>query len=118
VDVLNKHTRLLLPGDDVYVTGNVEVNTEAAADAADEERLVVRPSTRLVASGFLTRLLYDEGENARGSDVTDVFFLTDLTEFTVSELLTKGLRGIWAWTLLWVIASLALTLMYWEHLLP
>ena len=58
VDAKNIHTRMLLPGDPVYLIGTVEENPEAPKDALDEDRLVVRPSQSLVQSGFLQRLMF------------------------------------------------------------
>ena len=107
---------MLFPEDPVYLIGTVEENPEAPKDAKDEDRLVVRPSRSLVQSGFLQRLLFGEGERTKGSDIHHVFFLTDLTEFKAAEVLTRGMKHLWIWMLIWVLLSLVLTLMYGEHL--
>jgi hypothetical protein len=116
VDAQNIHTRMLLPDDPVYLIGTVEENPDASKDARDEDRLVVRPSRSLVQSGFLQRLLFGEGERTKGSDIHHVFFLTDLAEFKAAEVLTRGMKHLWIWMLIWVVLSLVLTLMYGEHL--
>ena len=116
VDARNIHTRMLLPEDPIYLIGNVEENPDAPRDARDEARLVVRPSWNLVASGFLQRLLFGEGERTKGSDIQHVFFLTDLAEFKADEILTRGMNHVWIWMLIWVLLSLVLTLMYGDHL--
>lgn len=116
VDARNIHTRMLLPEDPIYLIGTVEENPDAPRDAQDEARLVVRPSRNLVASGFLQRLLFGEGERTKGSDIHHVFFLTDLAEFKAAEVLTRGMNHVWIWMLIWVLLSLVLTIMYGEHL--
>ena len=103
---------MLLPGDSVYVIGNVEKNEDAPPDAVDSERLVIKPATGLEAASFSKRLLFGEKRKTKGTDIYDIFFLTDVTELNASELFTKGLKNVWIWMLIWVALSLTLVLLF------
>jgi hypothetical protein len=107
-----RSSAMLLPGDSVYVIGNVEKNEDAPPDAVDSERLVIKPATGLEAASFFKRLLFGEKRRTKGTDIYDIFFLTDVTELNASELFTKGLKNVWIWMLIWVALSLTLTLLF------
>ena len=103
-----RSTSILLPGDSVYVIGNVEENRDASPYASDSDRLVIRPASGLENTSLFKRLLFGEKTKKKGSDIYHVFFLTDVTELSAAELLSRGLRTVWIWMLLWVALSLTL----------
>lgn len=57
-----------------------------------------------------------EDKKTRGTDIYDVFFLSDLTEFKVKDRITQGVRGIWKWILAYVVFSVPLVLIYGHRL--
>ena len=103
-----KSTSMLLPGDSVYVIGNVEEKKDASPDASDSDRLVIRPASGLEDTSFFKRLLFGQKTKDKGSDIYNVFFLTDVTELSAAELLSRSLKNIWIWMLVWVVLSLTL----------
>lgn len=103
-----KSTVMLLPGDSVYVLGNVEEKKEASRDASDADRLVIRPASGMENTSFFKRLLFGQKIKDKGSDIYNVFFLTDVTERNAAELLSQGLKNVWIWMLVWISASLSL----------
>jgi hypothetical protein len=106
----NIHTRTLLSGDEIYLIGRVEENPKAAGNATDENRLVIRPSREKKPSGVMQSLLWGDSTSDI-SDIHHIFFLTDLVEVKAAEVLTRGLKRIWIWILIWVILSLLLIMM-------
>ena len=107
-----KSTSMLLPGDSVYVIGNVEEKKDASLDASDADRLVIRPASGLENTSFFKRLLFGQKTKGKGSDIYNVFFLTDVTERSAAELLSRGLKNVWIWMLVWIAASLPL-MIFW-----
>jgi hypothetical protein len=107
-----KSTSMLLPGDSVYVIGNVEEKRDASLNAADADRLVIRPASGFENTSFFKRLLFGQKTKGRGSDIYNVFFLTDVTERSAAELLSRGLKNVWIWMLVWIAASLPL-MIFW-----
>ena len=107
-----KSTAMLLPGDSVYVIGNVEEKKEASRDASDADRLVIRPASGMENTSFFKRLLFGQKIKDKGSDIYNVFFLTDVTERNAAELLLQGLKNVWIWMLVWISASLPL-MIFW-----
>ena len=105
-----KSTALLLSGDPVYVIGYVEENMEAAPEAPDSERLVIKPSAALEKTSIFKRLLLGEKNMEMGSDIYHVFFLTDVTERDAAELLFQSLKKLWILIFVWMVLSLSLLL--------
>ena len=105
-----KSTALLLSGDPVYVIGYVEENMEAAPEAPDSERLVIKPSAALEKTSIFKRLLLGEKNMEMGSDIYHVFFLTDVTERDAAELLFQSLKKLCIWIFVWLVLSLSLLL--------
>jgi hypothetical protein len=103
-----KSTSMLLPGDSVYVIGNVEGKKDASFEASDSDRLVIRPASGLEDTSFFKRLLFGPKTKDKGSDIYNVFFLTDVTELTAAELLARSLKNVWIWMLVWIVLSLTL----------
>ena len=112
----NRETRCLLPGDPVYIIGSIEENTEAGQDASELDRLILKPSSSLKSPGLFKRIMLGEDKKTRGTDIYDVFFLSDLTEFKVKDRITQGVRGIWKWILAYVVFSVPLVLIYGHRL--
>lgn len=108
----NRETRCLLPGDPVYIIGSIEENTEAGQDASELDRLILKPSSSLKSPDLFKRIMLGEDKKTRGTDIYDVFFLSDLTEFKVKDRITQGVRGIWKWILAYVAFSVPLVLIY------
>lgn len=107
-----RYRATLLPGDPVYVIGNVEENKEAPLDAADSERLVIRPRSGGEEPNLMKRILFGEKRKTTGKDIYNVFFLTDVTEADATALFTRGLKTVWIWMLVWVALSLTLAVAY------
>lgn len=107
-----KSTAKLLPGDSVYVLGNVEEKKDAFLNASDADRLVIRPASGMKNASFFKRLLFGQKIKDKGSDIYNVFFLTDVTERSAAELLSQGLKNVWIWMLVWISASLPL-MVFW-----
>ncbi len=105
-----KSTSMLLPGDRVYIIGNIEENKEASPVASDADRLVLRPASGLGDTTFLKQLLFGAGSKDKGSDFYTIFFLTDIAELSAAELLSRGLKNVWIWILVWVVSSLFLSM--------
>lgn len=100
--------RFLEEGDPVYVVGNVEIDPEAKPDAADSERLVVRPSTERVPLYALERVLFPEYIGARfrrGRAFRHVFFLTDALDTDVRDLIERNLRATLLMTAVWLASA-------------
>lgn len=108
---------MLLPGDSVYVIGTVEEREDAPHDAADSDRLVIRPASRLYDTGLFSRILFGDKDKTTGKDFFDIFFLTDVTERSAAEILAASLRGVWTWTAVWVALSLSLVVAFLPRLL-
>lgn len=81
----HRETRSLLPGDPVYIIGSIQENTEADRDASELERLILKPSSSLKSPNLFKRIMLGEDKKTRGTDIYDVFFLSDLTEFKVKD---------------------------------
>jgi hypothetical protein len=109
-------TRQLNPGDQIYLIGSVEEQNDTTPSSFDAQRLVVRPSSVLKSTNLLRRLILGKGEKTSGSDIYDVFFLTDLKELNAAELLIKGIGNIWLWVAVFVCLSAPLLVEYWNHL--
>lgn len=92
----------LRAGDPVYLLGSVEVNPDAAPDAADSDRLVVRPRPK--PRGFLERVLLFE-DALPGAETEHVFFLSSKTEAEVAEVFRRGLRQTVFMVFVWLVAS-------------
>jgi len=97
--------RQLVSGDEVYVIGNVEENRDADPGAIGSERLILRPSTRLNLPDLMSSIMLGESKTL-GSDIYDIFFLTDIQESDAREMLTRGLGSVWIWVVSWAAFSL------------
>jgi hypothetical protein len=86
--------RELLPGDPVYVLGNVEVNPEAPRDAADSERLVVRACTEPVKPSLFNFLFFNSQRFLKSRDYRYVFLVSDAYEYKLKDLLHQGIYSI------------------------
>ena len=111
-----REVRSLLPGDPVYVIGSVEENKEAGQDASELDRLILRPSSTLKSTDLLRRIMLGKDKKSQGTDIYDVFFLTDLQEVNAKDALTKGMKSVWIWMVAWVALSLPLILVYGDKL--
>ncbi len=69
--------RRLDPGDKIYVIGTVEELEKSLPTATGPARLIVQPSSRLKSTSVLSRIFLDKAGQTHGSDMVDVFFLTD-----------------------------------------
>jgi hypothetical protein len=96
-------TGRLAPGDPVYLIGSVEPDPEAARDAADSDRLVVRPRPR-PATGLLDRLLLLE-DVLPGGDAQHVFFLSSTPEHGAAALLRRAAAATVLAAFVWLVAS-------------
>ncbi len=108
--------RRLDPGDEIYVIGSVEELEETLPTATGSERLVVRPSSRLKPTNLLSRIFLGQARQTHGSDMVDVFFLTDAEEQKAAEVLTQGIGSIWLWVGIMVCLSVPVLVEYWEGL--
>ena len=108
-------TRTLMPGDPVYLIGNAEINPQAAPDAVDSDRLVIRPATQSSWSLSLWRFLFGKAEPAKGRSIFNVFFLADKDEVRAKSLILNGMRTVWAIGCLWLASS---TVLFWFALHP
>jgi len=108
--------RRLDPGDEVYAIGSVEELDDALPTATGPARLVVQPSSRLKPTNLLSRIFLDTARQTHGSDMVDVFFLTDAEELKAAEVLTKGIGSIWLWVGIMVCFSVPVLVEYWEGL--
>ncbi len=104
----------LMPGDRVYVIGSVEENRGASRDAADADRLVVRPSSDWVKPNLLQLLGPTTGSKVPGGDIHHVFFLSDTSERTAADLVREATWRTWyaasagaamSAALLWVVSG-------------
>ena len=108
--------RRLDPGDEIYVIGSVEELEEAMPTATGSQRLVVRPSSRRISTDVFSRIFFDKARKTHGSDMYDVFFLTDVKELKAAEVLTQGISSIWLWVGIMVCLSVPVLMEYWEGL--
>lgn len=95
-DIATPMTMALMPGDQVYVVGNVEPH---------EGGMVVRPLTERF-SGPLWKLAYGNAQAPLGRDIQHVFFLSDTAEHGAAAQIRRGLWQVWLWAALWVVMSL------------
>jgi hypothetical protein len=107
-----RETWELCSGDDIYLVGTVEANPDAAPTATDAERLIVRPSSRKQRPNLVETILFGDNTEIGGSDMHDVFLLTDQTEADARKMAIKGARQLWGTLLFWVAASVTLVLLY------
>jgi len=107
---LEPSAKVLLPGDPVYLVGQVEVNEQASQQVVDAERLIVRPSSRRVARSRLTAMVLDEPFWKPGKDLHDVFFLSDSDELEASGILYTAARQASIIAILWTAVCLWMTL--------
>lgn len=98
-------TRILMPGDPVYLIGNAEINPAAAPDAADSDRLVIRPSSRSSWSLSLWRFLFGKAKRAPGHSIFNVFFLADNDEVSARRLILNGFYTVSGIGFLWLASS-------------
>jgi hypothetical protein len=96
-----KEVRELKDGDPVYVLGSVEQDPEAASDAKDSGRLVVRRSRRQVPMPFLYRLL-KAGRSPEKFTSLDVFFLSDTPEQRAYDWIMADLRKTTTVAAVWI----------------
>jgi hypothetical protein len=108
--------RRLDPGDEIYLIGSVEELEDSPPTATGSERLVVRPSSSLKSTNLLRRIILGKDKKTHGSDIYDVFFLTDAKELKAAEVLTKGIGRIWLWVGIMVCLSVPLLVEYREKL--
>lgn len=108
--------RRLDTGDEIYVIGSVEELEETLPTATGPARLVVQPSSRLKPTDLLSRIFLDKARQTHGSDMADVFFLTDAKEQKAAEVLTKGIGSIWLWVGIMVCLSAPVLMEYREDL--
>ena len=108
-------TRTLMPGDPVYLIGNAEVNPQAAPDAVDSERLVIRPAIQSSWSLSLWRFLFGKAELAKGRSIFNVFFLADKEEVSAKQLILNGFHTVLAVGGLWLASPAVL---FWFALHP
>jgi len=106
----NGVTRLLIPGDPVYLIGSVEINEDAPPEASDSERLIIRPSSELKQTAIWRRWLLGDAEKSPGTDVSDIFFLADGNENEAYEALKKGIKSVAVLATVWAASSLWLFL--------
>lgn len=106
--------RRLMPGDPVYLIGNVEMNREASPDAADADRLVVRPSTDWVKPNLLQRLEPGVKDKVPGGDSQHVFFLSDTEEQTAGKMMRETLWKTWQFVAIWGAMSAGLLWIAWR----
>lgn len=100
-----EETRTLMPGDPVYLVGSVEPNPAAPPDAADSDRLMVRPAILgAVKSGFLDRWV-PYLKHSRDHDIHQVFILADTTEAGAGGFLRLGLRRACVHMALWIVPA-------------
>ena len=110
--------RCLLPGDPIYVIGSVEIDRTAAKDAADAQRLVVRPSSEFRRASLWKRLLLKAPLITRGSDYRHVFLLTDKPEARALDILRASRGQAATMAGIWLAGSLALAWMALRRVLP
>ena len=102
-------TQFLLPGDDVYLIGSVEMNEKAPLNAVDSERLIVRPATRKSSRNPVLAWILGEEKFGPGKDIWDTFFLSDTDEMEASEILFKSAKQaivigmFWAGLSIWLL---------------
>ena len=108
--------RRLDSGDEIYLIGSVEVQEAAPPWANGVDRLVVRPSSAMISTNILIRIILGRGRKSRRTDIHDVFLLTDLTEIDAANLLFKGIGTIWLWVGIIVCLSVPMMVEYWEML--
>lgn len=102
-----------MPGDPVYLIGNVEMNPDARPDATDAGRLVVRPSSDWVKAGPLQRLFTNVALKTPGGDIRHVFFLADSDEVTAAVMMSAAAAFVWQAVAFWAAASGGLLGMAW-----
>ncbi len=112
----DKETRRLLPGDPVFIIGSIEENNEAGQDASSLERLILRPSNSLKSPSLFKSIMFGKDWKTSGTDIFDVFLLSDLSELQIKERITRGAFGIWKWVLAYVSFSAPLVLFFGHRL--
>ena len=105
-------TRRLNSGDEIYLIGSVEEQTNVALFETDVQRLVVLPSSALKSTNILRRFILGKRKKTSGWDIYDVFFLADIKELNAGKLLTKGIGNIWIWVAGIVCLSVPLLVQY------
>ena len=108
-------TRTLMPGDPIYLIGNAEMDAEARPNAADVDRVVVRPSARGTWNQALWEGLFGTLRPPHGRKAQNVFFLCDADEINAKRLILRGFRTVAFIGFLWLVSSLALI---WTAQLP
>jgi len=103
-------TRELLPGDPVYVLGNVEMNPEAPRDAVGSDRLIVRPSTAPVKRDWFNWIFSNSERFTKSRDYRYIFLVSDAYEYKLREILFRGIYIILVPGTIGTAGSLALLL--------
>ena len=96
--------RMLLPGDPVYVIGNVQERGDVRPDAVSSERLVVKPLERKLLSRVESVLPW----NSAKLDVPHVFFLSDSSERAAVTKMRRGVARIAMLASLYVASGVVL----------
>lgn len=96
----------LRSGDPVYLIGSVELRQDAPATAAGPDALVVRARKEQSRLTPTLQLLFLRENVGQKRDIHNVFFLSDASEHKTRSLFLRGFWLTWAWSVVWVAASL------------
>jgi len=96
----------LRSGDPVYLIGSVELREDAPSTAIGPDALVVRARKEQSHLTPTLQLLFLHENAGQRRDIHNVFFLSDTSEHKTRSLFLRGFWLTWAWSLVWVAASL------------